>query len=192
MPSTASASQGAYRYEWSLFVDWCAAAEVSALPASSVVLAEFLGENPASDAVQRRWVAAINRRHRDAGFPAPGAVTSMRLALDRARADRVALQSIQDLALAAGLPWSGSSAALFGRRDAVLLLLAGAGLSYTAIAALDRSEVSTDGADVWVGGAHRIRIAATGFPRTALRPTCGGGGRQCWRSPTATPRPPPC
>ncbi|MGU3438144.1 hypothetical protein ACNHUS_34690 [Actinomycetes bacterium M1A6_2h] len=159
-----AAPQAAYRYEWALFVDWCAAADVCALPASSVVLAQFLDEHPASDAVQRRRVAAVDRRHRDAGVAAPGAVTSVRVALDRVRADRVARRAELDGVLAVALPWWGSSAALFGRRDAVLLLLAGAGLSYTAIAALDRSEVSADGADLWVGGAHRVRIPATGFP----------------------------
>ncbi|WP_188544104.1 hypothetical protein [Rhodococcoides trifolii] len=164
MSRSGAASQAAYRYELALFVDWCAAAEVSALPASSVTLAEFLGENPGSDAAQRRRVAAIDRRHRDAGCVAPGSVTSMRVALDRARADRVARRAAQDWLLASALPWSGSHAALFGRRDAVLLLLAGAGLSYTAIAGLDRSEVAADGGDLWVGGAHRVRVAAEGFP----------------------------
>lgn len=35
-----------YRYQWALFVDWCAAADASALPASPVTLAEFLDDNP--------------------------------------------------------------------------------------------------------------------------------------------------
>ncbi|MCZ4522304.1 hypothetical protein O4220_27600 [Rhodococcus ruber] len=50
------------------------------------------------------------------------------------------------------------TAASFGRRDAVLLLLAGAGLSYNAITGLDRDGISADGASLWIGGRHRIHI----------------------------------
>lgn len=147
-----------YRYQWALFVDWCAAADTSPLPASPITLAQFLDENPAGDAVQLRRVSAINRAHLDAGHPAPGRVTSMRLALDSARADRTIRRAAQYRAIAAELPTEGSTAALFGRRDAVLLLLAGTGLSYNAIAELDRGDISVDGGSIWIDGHHRIRI----------------------------------
>ncbi|WP_179273301.1 MULTISPECIES: hypothetical protein [unclassified Rhodococcus (in: high G+C Gram-positive bacteria)] len=68
--------------------------------------------------------------------------------------------------IAAGLPTSGSTAALFGRRDSVLLVLAGVGLSHRAIAGLDRTDISADGDSAWIGGGHRILVApndATGF-----------------------------
>lgn len=155
-----------HSYQWSLFTDWCAAADVVALPASPVTLAEFLGENPAGEAVQLRRVSAINRVHLDAGHPAPGRVTSIRVALDSARGDRTMRRADQYQVIAAGLPISGSTAALFGRRDAVLLVLAGAGLSYRAIAGLDRVDVTTNGDNVWIGGRHRIRMVpndVTGF-----------------------------
>ncbi|OZC42693.1 hypothetical protein CH289_27265 [Rhodococcus sp. RS1C4] len=155
-----------YRYQWALFVDWCAAADTSPLPASPITLAQFLDENPAGDTVQLRRVSAINRAHLDAGHPAPGRITSMRLALDSARADRTIRRAAQYQAIAAALPTSGSTAALFGRRDAVLLLLAGAGLSYNAIAELDCGDVSVDGGSIWIAGHHRIRIdphEVTGF-----------------------------
>ena len=148
-----------YSYQWSMFADWCAAADVEALPASPITLAEFLDENPAGEAVQLRRVSAINRAHLDAGHPAPGRVTSIRMALDSARSDRTIRRAEQYRVIAAGLPISGSTAALFGRRDAVLLVLAGAGLSYRAIAGLDRAEVTSDGDSVWIGGRHRVRIA---------------------------------
>lgn len=155
-----------YSYQWSLFVDWCSAADVEALPASPITLAEFLDENPAGDAVQLRRVSAINRAHLDAGHPAPGRVTSIRMALDSARSDRTIRRADQYRVIAAGLPILGSTAALFGRRDAVLLVLAGAGLSYRAIAGLDRVDIAIDGDNVWIGGSHRVRIApndAAGF-----------------------------
>ncbi|OZE93194.1 hypothetical protein CH299_28010 [Rhodococcus sp. 14-2686-1-2] len=155
-----------YRYQWALFADWCAAADTSPLPASPITLAEFLDENPAGDTVQLRRVSAINRAHLDAGHPAPGLATSMRLALDSARADRTIRRASQYQAIAARLPTSGSTAALFGRRDAVFLFLAGAGLSYNAIAELDRGDIGKDGGSLWIGGRHRIRIdpnEVTGF-----------------------------
>ncbi|MBY4128161.1 hypothetical protein HQO83_07150 [Rhodococcus fascians] len=148
-----------YRYQWALFADWCAASDTAPLPASPITLAEFLDENPAGDAAQLRRVSAINHAHLDAGHPAPGRVTSLRLALDSARADRTIRRAAQYQSIAAALPTEGSTAALFGRRDAVLLLLAGKGLSYTAIAELDRGDISVDGGSLWVGGRHRIRIA---------------------------------
>ncbi|WP_052064959.1 hypothetical protein [Rhodococcoides fascians] len=158
MSSRRSAQPTAYRYEWALFADWCAAAEVSPMPASPAVLAEFLGDNPAGDAVQLRRVSAVNRAHLDAGYPQPGRVTSLRLALDSARAERIGRRAVQYSALAAALPNVGSTETLFGRRDALLLLLAGTGLSYRAIAGLDRSDIATDGSSLWIGGHHRIRI----------------------------------
>ncbi|QII09360.1 hypothetical protein BH93_27075 (plasmid) [Rhodococcoides fascians A25f] len=150
-----------YSYQWSLFVDWCSAADVEALPALPVTLAEFLDENPAGDAVQLRRVSAINRAHLDAGHPAPGRVTSIRMALDSARSERTMRRASQYQGIAAELPNIGSTAALFGRRDAVLLILTGAGLSHKAIAGLDRTDITTDGDSVWIGGRHRIRIAPT-------------------------------
>ena len=155
-----------YTYQWSLFVDWCTAADVEALPASPITLVQFLDENPAGDAVQLRRVSAINRAHLDVGLPAPGLVTSIRIALDSARSDSTIRRAEQYQLIAAGLPTVGSTAALFGRRDAVLLVLSGAGLSCRAIAGLDRNDITTDGHTVWIGGRHRVRIAsndASGF-----------------------------
>lgn len=148
-----------YRHQWSLFADWCAAADVEALPASPITLAKFLAENPAGDAVQLRRVSAINRAHLDADQPAPGRVTSIRIALDSARSDATIRRAKHYQTIASGLPTSGSTASLFGRRDAILLVLAGAGLSYRAIAALDRTDIMTDGDSVWIEGRHRIGVA---------------------------------
>ena len=149
-----------YGYDWALFVDWCDAAEFASLPATPAVLAEFLGDNPAGDTVQRRRVSAINRHHLDAGHVPPGRTTSIRIALGSARAERITRRADRLHAIAEALPKVGTTEALFGRRDAILLLLSGAGLSYRAITDLDRGQVSADGDDVWIGGRHRIRIPA--------------------------------
>nr|WP_296779501.1 hypothetical protein [Rhodococcus sp. (in: high G+C Gram-positive bacteria)] len=166
-----SSAVTSYRYQWALFADWCAAADTSPLPATPITLAQFLDENPAGDTVQLRRVSAINRAHLDAGHPAPGQTTSLRPALDSARSDRTTRRAAQYQAIAAELPTEGSTAALFGRRDAVLLLLAGAGLSYNAIAELDTGDVSVDGESIWIGGRHRIRIDPHEF--TGLQPVEG-------------------
>lgn len=128
------------------------------MPTTPAVLAEFLGDNPASDAVQLRRVSAVNRAHLDDGHAPPGRATSLRLALDSARAERLGRRAAQYSTLAAVLPSVGSTEALFGRRDTLVLLLAGAGLPYEAIAGLDRSHIAAEGSSLWIGGDHRIRI----------------------------------
>ncbi|WP_230598326.1 hypothetical protein [Rhodococcoides fascians] len=149
-----------YTYQWSLFADWCAAADVESLPATPITVAKFLDENPAGQTVQLRRVSAINRIHLDAGHPAPGRATSLRLALDSPREARTIRLAVQYQTIAARLPTVGSTAALFGRRDAVLLLLAGAGLSHSAIASLDRDEIKIDSESISIGGHHCVRIDA--------------------------------
>ncbi|OAK56257.1 MULTISPECIES: hypothetical protein [Nocardiaceae] len=64
------------------------------------------------------------------------------------------------MTLATALATEGSAAALFGRRDAVLLMLSGVGLSHKAIADLDRFDISADDDGLWIGGSHQIRIDA--------------------------------
>jgi hypothetical protein len=155
-----AATAVSYRYEWALFLDWCTAIDIDPLPATPVTVAEFLGDNPAGDPVQLRRISAINRHHFDAGHPAPGLVTSIRLALDTTRSDRIRRRADTLRVIASALPTVGGTEALFGRRDALLLLLAGAGLSYRAISELERTDVGADGGDVWIGGRHRIRIPA--------------------------------
>ncbi|OZD60775.1 hypothetical protein CH263_19970 [Rhodococcus sp. 06-1059B-a] len=155
---------GSYRYEWALFTDWCAAADMTPLPATPVTLAEFLGDNPAGDRVQIRRVSAINRAHRDAGQPQPGQVTALRLALDAVRVQRRRGLGQVLAAAARDLPFTGLTEALFGRRDAVLLLLAAAGLSYRAISELVSTDITVDDGSLWIGGKHRLRIDAGTAP----------------------------
>ncbi|WP_088942416.1 hypothetical protein [Rhodococcus sp. 1168] len=161
MRGTAAGSNKSYRYEWALFTDWCSAVDQTPLPALPVTLAEFLDDSPAGDRVQIRRISAINRAHLDAGLPPPGRTTALRLALDSARAQRRHHRARQLAAAAGNLPTVGSTEALFGRRDAVLLMLAAAGLSYRAIAELDRTDLTVDAAgNVSIGGAHRLSLTA--------------------------------
>ncbi len=150
-----------YRHEWALFTDWCAAADTSNLPASPTTLAAFLDENPAGTDAQRRRVAAINRVHRGAGHPEPGTVTAIRLQLNRSRADRVAARRRRVAPIIAGLPTVGWPTGLFGCRDAVVLALYAAGLRPTDISGLRRSDVTTVGGGLRIGGAHQLQVGDT-------------------------------
>ncbi|OZD68952.1 hypothetical protein CH263_08680 [Rhodococcus sp. 06-1059B-a] len=159
-----SSAAGSYRYEWALFADWCAAADMTSLPATPVTLAEFVGDNPARDRVQIRRVSAINHAHAYAGQPQPGQITVLRLALDSVRAQRRRDLARVLAATARDLPFTGSTEALFGRRDAVLLLLAAAGLSYRSISELVGTDITVDDGSLWIGGGHRIRIDSGAVP----------------------------
>ncbi|AMY20787.1 MULTISPECIES: hypothetical protein [Nocardiaceae] len=145
-----------YRYEWALFADWCAAAETVPLPASPETLAAFLDDNPAGDETLRRRVAAINRAHRNAGESEPGTVTAIRLRLDRARSHRVARRRIAAASIVPALPTIGWPAGLFGRRDALVLVLYALGLGPRDIAALDRRDIEACGDGLRIHGRHQL------------------------------------
>jgi hypothetical protein len=108
-----------YRGEWQYFADWCVAFEVSPLPASPLTVARYLGFEPgATRRTLRRRVSAINTAHRTAGHTPPGTVTAVRALLSaRDRHAAMAQQVVERL------PVSGWPAGLFGRRDALILLL---------------------------------------------------------------------
>ena len=146
-----------YRSEWSLFVDWCAAFDLNALPASPVTVARFLAEeNPhASRRVRRRRVSAINAVHRAAGWTAPGTATAVRRVLStRDRHTAAAAARLREL------PVTGWPAGLFGRRDALVLwLVCIAGLPATAIGGLRCADLTLAAPDtVLIGAGHHIEI----------------------------------
>ena len=133
-----------YRYDWALFSDWCTACEHRSLPAHPSVLAEFLADHPAADGTQRRRVAAINAVHVRAGLPAPGRAETIRRLLSTARADRLARVGERVAQVVPRIPVTGWPGGLFGRRDALLLTLAAAGLSFEEIARLRRTDITTE------------------------------------------------
>lgn len=55
--------------EWSLFDDWCMAADLQPLPAAAETVAEFFREVPAAGTTRIRRLQAIRRAHREAGLP---------------------------------------------------------------------------------------------------------------------------
>ncbi len=138
---------GGYRHDWALFVDWCAASDEPSLPATPEVLAGFLHEHPAAAATQRRRVSAINTVHRNHGLLPPGRSDIVRRRLDTARAARLGRLEATLRKRAVALPTTGWPAGLFGRRDALILVLAATGMSFTQLSRLCRGNLTTDTAD---------------------------------------------
>lgn len=100
---------------WDLFVDWCEAAGLCALPAEPATVARFLVEVPVGADTARRRVRAVNRAHIEAGLPPP---------VLPARAEPTADPAV-GAALAACVV-GGWPAGLVGRRDAALVALVAA------------------------------------------------------------------
>ncbi|WP_295701490.1 hypothetical protein [Lapillicoccus sp.] len=175
----------AYDRDWAAFTRWCARTgsmgraggfDRGALPASPQTVAEYLAE--AADtrradgswavtaSTLSRWVAAINFVHRRAGHPLPGGhelVQDFLAGLRRTRAQpprRSKALSLTDLtAVLDGIETKVWPAAVIGRRDAALLLVAWASAARRSeVAALDRSDVTAHPAD----GLHlQIRVSKT-------------------------------
>lgn len=152
------ALRGKDRSVWALFTDWCAAAGLRALPADPRTLAQFITENPAALTTQRRRVTTINAVHRTAEHPTPGSAEMIRGTLNHARAQRLSSLAATVFAIIGQLPCSGWTAGLFGRRDALLLLLAASGLSFEQISELRRSDLRLDGETLVLDLAHPVSL----------------------------------
>ncbi|CAG7618533.1 hypothetical protein SIM91_18730 [Rhodococcus opacus] len=132
------------QHVWALFADWCAATNQPSTPATPHQLARFLHDNPAP-ATQRRRVSVINTAHRRQGHPAPGSSEEIRRALNTARAARLERLSALVAPRITQVPVTGWPAGLFGRRDALILVLAAAGVGFEQIARLRRRDVTVTG-----------------------------------------------
>ncbi len=146
------------RSGWALFADWCAAADRTALPADPVTLALFIAENPAALSTQRRRITTVNTVHHAAGHPAPGRADTIRRMVNTSRADRLSSLEVIVSEIIPRLPVFGWPVGLFGRRDALLLLLAAAGPSFEQISALRRTDIHIDGEVLIIAGVHPIRL----------------------------------
>lgn len=133
------------RSVWLLFADWCAARNLPAMPATPLVLAQFLGDNPAAAGTQRRRVGAINAAHRRAGCRPPGHLETVRMLLDTRRAGMRRARSVAVAHAIGRMPETGWPTALFASRDALLLALWAAGMPYSGISALRIGDISGDG-----------------------------------------------
>ncbi|WP_226435556.1 hypothetical protein [Rhodococcus yananensis] len=158
-----------YRYDWSLFQDWCTAVDLPSLPAAPSTLALFLAEHPATASTLRARVTAINWHHDHAGLSAPGRSDTLRDLLDERRADRLRHAGELIRQQIPQLPTDGWPQGLFGRRDAALLLIAAAGMPLQQITRLQRSHITCDGDALVVDtGRYRYRLdPTTGDPELA-------------------------
>lgn len=150
-----------YRHDWMLFADWCAAADRSPIPTSPATIALFLHEHPATVTTQRRRLSAINAVHTDHGYPAPGRTETVRRHLDATRAQRLDRLGRLLLQRATELPTEGWPSGLFGRRDALLLVLAATGMSFTDLTRLRRRDLRLDDdtLQVTTRAGERFRLA---------------------------------
>ncbi|MGB3676801.1 MAG: hypothetical protein WA988_20420 [Candidatus Nanopelagicales bacterium] len=156
--TTLTALRGKDRSVWALFTDWCAAADLPPLPADPLTVAQFITENPAALPTQRRRVTTINAVHRAAEHPTPGSAESIRRTLNHARAQRFSLLAATAADVIDQLPSTGWTAGLFGRRDALLLLLAADGLSFGQISDLRRADLRVDGETLVLDVTHSITV----------------------------------
>ena len=141
---------------WSLFCDWCIAADRSALPATASTLARFLDAHPAATSTQRRRVAVIDRVHRRGGLAEPGHTVTVRLALNDRRREKAASVRAAAAAIIEQVPVDGWPSGLFGRRDAMILTLLASGMTPTEITVLRRGDIAVDSDDLVISGDHRI------------------------------------
>ena len=149
-------------HTWALFVDWCSATGHVALPAQPEALAEFLADHPGQPGTHRRRVTAINAVHRQAGLPEPGRAHAVHAALATRRHQW--LQAVADILgeRIRQLPVGGWPQGLFGRRDALILTLVAAGLTYTEIAALRRGDMRRQGHELVIDSARPWRLGPAG------------------------------
>jgi len=159
-----------YRHDWALFTDWCHASDHSPMPAAPETLALFLREHPAAATTQRRRVSAINTVHTRHGYSAPGRSEEVRRRLDTSRADRVDRLAETLLQQATELPTAGWPTGLFGRRDALLLVLAATGMRFTEATRLRRCDVIVDTGIVVATTREGERFCLTADPETCENP----------------------
>ena len=132
------------RAVWQLFCDWCTASGRTPLPTDPLTLAKFVAATPASQATQRRRVGVVNAIHARAGLPTPGRAEAVRQLIYDHRRDQLRERAIAAAGAITRLPDEGWPTALFASRDALLLVLAAAGLPATRIGALRIGDVCSD------------------------------------------------
>ena len=185
MPSLTDVTQRAYQSDWLRFQNWCLGRGRTPLPSDGATVADYLDASERyAPATLGRWVSAINRRHREAGFLKPGPESSVRQALAALRATRRseprprhALRPDELVGLVEAARRHGEhhgwGQQILARRDVALMLVGFTGaLGSGALSAL-RLEALTINAS-----AVHLRVESSGRPRTVhlpageFRPTC--------------------
>ncbi|WP_132438080.1 MULTISPECIES: hypothetical protein [unclassified Rathayibacter] len=105
------------RAAWQLYLDWCAATDAVAVPATLAELGRFFAAVPAAPATAITRVRALRLGHLLLGAPFPVAP------MEPARAVRVGAGWVSATHALQAIPITRYPAGLIGRRDAFLLLL---------------------------------------------------------------------
>lgn len=163
----AEATRRAYLADWRQFEAWCRAQDRIALPAEPATVDDFLADHPAPAATHRRRRTAIRHIHRHQEQPLPTTPRPRRPGQPQLRPENLT-------GLLSALPRTGWTAGIFGRRDALLLLLRQrAGLTVPELHALTTADLARYGGELHVlVGDEPIVLRKT--RRTADCPGC------CW------------
>lgn len=172
--------------EWRQFVRWGIAAGRPVLPAPAQVLLDYLAAHPGTPATQRGRVTALTAAHQRAGLPTPGEAEAVRRLLNPGRAARLARARARVEQLLVRLPVTGWPHGLRGRRDAVILLLATAGLSWRRIAALTQADLTITDTAVSIGPQPLAVLDATGVPASCPVAVCRRWAQIAAHAPAAT------
>jgi len=128
-----AATRRAYRSDWRIFEEWCANRSYSPLPASAEVVGMFTGseakDGRAVSTITRR-LAAISRKHRDAGLDTPTSTEGVKETLRGIRNDhgvKPTQKSPVTADLVRELARLCDTDTLKGKRDRAILLLGFAG-----------------------------------------------------------------
>lgn len=144
--------------DWDLFVDWCVATEVTALPATPEVVTQFLRAVPGRPTTARRRLRAIRTAHREARLQLPielpARATTVRAGEGWVTIDRALAQ----------LPTLRHPIGLRGRRDGWLLVLIGVlGMTRREALAVRQHQIQLS---------PDIQIAGRPVPRADAAPEC--------------------
>jgi hypothetical protein len=122
--------------DWDLFVDWCLASDVDAVPAGRSLVEAFLNDAPAAASTQLRRVQSIRRALEDAGYvldiPVVATASTVRTGEGWGDLGRSLAQ----------LPKFRTPIGLRGRRDGwLLVLIVGLGMSRRQSLAVEETDV---------------------------------------------------
>ncbi len=149
--------------------------------------AGLLAAHPGTPATQRGRVTALTAAHQRAGLPIPGKAEAVRRLLNPGRAARLARARARVEQLLVRLPVTGWPHGLRRRRDAVILLLATAGLSWRRIAALTQADLTITDTAVSIGPQPLAAVLdATGVPASCPVAVCRRWAQIAAHAPAAT------
>ncbi|MBF6216108.1 hypothetical protein IU487_34490 [Nocardia puris] len=166
---------------------WGIAAGRPVVPAPAQVLLDYLAAHPGTPATQRGRVTALTAAHQRAGLPTPGEAEAVRRLLNPGRAARLARARARVEQLLVRLPVTGWPHGLRRRRDAVILLLATAGLSWRRIAALTQADLTITDTAVSIGPQPLAVLDATGVPASCPVAVCRRWAQIAAHAPAASP-----